>query len=103
MNPDKTRIGSPSFFNVFFIISTFPEGYSHCLSTVLDERAKVVVQPRQNQVALGDKKRLGLHRVWATRLRESRIGARAREGGMRREGFPVENLKIHGVWVNGAD
>jgi len=50
MNPDKTRIGSPSFFNVFFIISTFPEGYSHCLSTVLDERARVVVQPRQNQV-----------------------------------------------------
>ena len=26
------------------------------------------------------------------------MGARAREGGMRQEGFPVEKLKIHGVW-----
>jgi RimJ/RimL family protein N-acetyltransferase len=42
---------------------------------------------------------LGLHRVWATCLPENPASARVLEkAGMRREGFLVKNLKIHGVW-----
>ncbi len=42
---------------------------------------------------------LGLHRVWATCLPENPASARVLEKiGMRREGFLVERLKIHGEW-----
>ena len=42
---------------------------------------------------------LGLHRVWASCLPENPASARVLEkAGMRKEGFLVENLKIHGVW-----
>jgi RimJ/RimL family protein N-acetyltransferase len=42
---------------------------------------------------------LGLHRIWATCLPENPASARVLEKvGMRREGFLVGNLKIHGVW-----
>jgi [ribosomal protein S5]-alanine N-acetyltransferase len=42
---------------------------------------------------------LGLHRLWATCLPENPASARVLEKiGMRKEGFLVENLKIHGVW-----
>jgi hypothetical protein len=44
MTPAKARIGSPSFFSIFFIILTFSEGYSHSLSTILDERGYGWVQ-----------------------------------------------------------
>ena len=42
---------------------------------------------------------LGLHRVWATCLPENPASARVLEKlGMRKEGFIINNLKIHGVW-----
>ena len=42
---------------------------------------------------------LRLHRIWATCLPENPGSARVLEKvGMRREGFLVKNLKIHGVW-----
>ena len=42
---------------------------------------------------------LGLHRIWATCLPENPASARVLEKvGMRKEGFLVGNLKIHGVW-----
>jgi ribosomal-protein-alanine N-acetyltransferase len=42
---------------------------------------------------------LGLHRLWATCLPENPASARVLEKvGMRKEGFLVGNLKIHGVW-----
>ena len=42
---------------------------------------------------------LGLHRIWATCLPENPGSARVLEKvGMRKEGFLLHNLKIHGVW-----
>jgi RimJ/RimL family protein N-acetyltransferase len=42
---------------------------------------------------------LSLHRIWATCLPENPASARVLEKvGMRKEGFLVKNLKIHGVW-----
>jgi len=42
---------------------------------------------------------LGLHRAWASCLPENPASVRVLEkAGMRKEGFLVENLKIHGVW-----
>jgi len=42
---------------------------------------------------------LGLHRMWATCLPENPASAHVLEkAGMRREGFLVKNLKIHGEW-----
>ena len=42
---------------------------------------------------------LGLHRIWATCLPENPGSARVLEKvGMRKEGFLVKNLKIHGAW-----
>jgi len=42
---------------------------------------------------------LGLHRVWATCLPENPASARVlKKVGMRKEGFLVKNLKIHGMW-----
>lgn len=42
---------------------------------------------------------LGLHRLWATCLPENPASLRVLEkAGMRREGFQVKNLKIHGEW-----
>jgi RimJ/RimL family protein N-acetyltransferase len=42
---------------------------------------------------------LALHRIWATCLPENPASARVLEkSGMRKEGFLVKNLKIHGVW-----
>ena len=42
---------------------------------------------------------LELHRIWATCLPENPGSARVLEkAGMRKEGFLVDNLKIHGVW-----
>jgi hypothetical protein len=42
---------------------------------------------------------LGLHRIWATCLPENPASARVLEkAGMRKEGFLVKNLKIHGAW-----
>ena len=42
---------------------------------------------------------LGLHRIWASCLPENPASARVLEKvGMRKEGFLVRNLKIHGVW-----
>ena len=42
---------------------------------------------------------LGLHRMWATCVPENPASARVLEKvGMRKEGFLVGNLKIHGVW-----
>lgn len=42
---------------------------------------------------------LGLHRIWATCLPENPASARVLEKvGLRKEGFLVKNLKIHGVW-----
>ena len=42
---------------------------------------------------------LGLHRIWATCLPENPASARVLEkAGMRREGFLIKNLKIHGDW-----
>lgn len=42
---------------------------------------------------------LGLHRLWASCLPENPASARVLEkAGMRKEGFLVKNLKIHGVW-----
>jgi len=42
---------------------------------------------------------LGLHRIWATCLPENPGSARVLEKvGMRKEGFLLKNLKIHGVW-----
>ncbi len=44
---------------------------------------------------------LGLHRIWATCLPENPASARVLEkAGMRKEGFLVKNLKIHGAWKN---
>jgi RimJ/RimL family protein N-acetyltransferase len=41
----------------------------------------------------------GLHRIWASCLPENPASARVLEkAGMRKEGFLVENLKIHGEW-----
>jgi RimJ/RimL family protein N-acetyltransferase len=45
---------------------------------------------------------LGLHRIWATCLPENPASARVLEkAGMRKEGFLVKNLKIHGAWKSG--
>ena len=45
---------------------------------------------------------LGLHRIWATCLPENPASARVMEKvGMRKEGFLLKNLKIHGVWKSG--
>ncbi len=42
---------------------------------------------------------LGLHRVWATCLPENPASERVlKKVGMRKEGFLVKNLKIHGMW-----
>jgi len=42
---------------------------------------------------------LALHRIWATCLPENPASSRVLEKvGMRREGFLIKNLKIHGVW-----
>jgi RimJ/RimL family protein N-acetyltransferase len=42
---------------------------------------------------------LRLHRMWATALPENPASRRVlRKIGMRKEGFLVRNLKIHGVW-----
>jgi len=42
---------------------------------------------------------LGLHRIWATCLPENPASVHVLEkAGMRREGFLIKNLKIHGVW-----
>lgn len=42
---------------------------------------------------------LGLHRIWATCLPENPASARVlQKVGTRKEGFLVDNLKIHGVW-----
>jgi RimJ/RimL family protein N-acetyltransferase len=42
---------------------------------------------------------LGLHRLWANCLPENPASARVLEkAGMRKEGFLVRNLKIHGEW-----
>ena len=42
---------------------------------------------------------LGLHRIWATCLPENPASARVLEKmGMRKEGFLVGHLKIHGEW-----
>ena len=44
---------------------------------------------------------LGLHRVWATCLPENPASARVLEKvGMRKEGFLVKHLKIHGEWMS---
>ena len=41
----------------------------------------------------------GVHRIWATCLPENPASARVMEKvGMRKEGFLLKNLKIHGVW-----
>jgi ribosomal-protein-alanine N-acetyltransferase len=42
---------------------------------------------------------LGLHRMWASCLPENPASERVlQKVGMRKEGFLVKNLKIHGVW-----
>jgi RimJ/RimL family protein N-acetyltransferase len=42
---------------------------------------------------------LGLHRIWATCLPENPASSRVLEkAGMRKEGFLVKNLEIHGEW-----
>ena len=42
---------------------------------------------------------LGLHRIWASCLPENPASERVlQKAGMRKEGFLVKNLKIHGVW-----
>jgi len=42
---------------------------------------------------------LGLHRIWASCLPENPASSRVLEkAGMRKEGFLVKNLKIHGEW-----
>jgi RimJ/RimL family protein N-acetyltransferase len=42
---------------------------------------------------------LQLHRIWATCLPENPASARVLEkSGMRKEGYLVKNLKIHGEW-----
>lgn len=42
---------------------------------------------------------LALHRIWATCLPENPASARVLEKvGMRREGFLIKNLNIHGEW-----
>ncbi len=42
---------------------------------------------------------MSLHRIWATCLPENPASARVLEkAGMRKEGFLVKNLKIHGEW-----
>jgi ribosomal-protein-alanine N-acetyltransferase len=42
---------------------------------------------------------LALHRIWASCLPENPASARVLQKiGMRREGFLINNLKIHGVW-----
>lgn len=42
---------------------------------------------------------LGLHRLWASCLPENPASSRVLEKvGMRKEGFLVKNLKIHGEW-----
>ncbi|MFZ0288820.1 MAG: GNAT family protein [Candidatus Sulfotelmatobacter sp.] len=42
---------------------------------------------------------MGLHRVWATCLPENPASARVLvKAGMRKEGFLVKNLRIHGEW-----
>ncbi len=42
---------------------------------------------------------LGLHRIWATCLPENPASVRVLEKiGMRKEGFLIKNLKIHGAW-----
>jgi RimJ/RimL family protein N-acetyltransferase len=42
---------------------------------------------------------LGLHRIWATCIPENPASAHVLEKlGMRKEGFLVKNLKIHGEW-----
>ena len=46
---------------------------------------------------------LGLHRIWATCLPENPASARVLEKvGMRKEGFLLKNLKIHGVWKSSS-
>jgi RimJ/RimL family protein N-acetyltransferase len=52
------------------------------------------------EFAFGD---LRLHRIWATCLPENPASARVLEKvGMRKEGFLVKNLKIHGVWKSSS-
>jgi RimJ/RimL family protein N-acetyltransferase len=42
---------------------------------------------------------MSLHRIWATCLPENPASARVLEkAGMRKEGFLVKNLRIHGEW-----
>jgi [ribosomal protein S5]-alanine N-acetyltransferase len=42
---------------------------------------------------------LGLHRIWASCLPENPASVRVLEkAGLRKEGFLVKNLKIHGEW-----
>ncbi|MGB9457215.1 MAG: GNAT family protein [Bryobacteraceae bacterium] len=44
---------------------------------------------------------LALHRIWATCLPENPASARVLEKvGMRKEGFLIKNLKIHGEWTS---
>jgi len=46
---------------------------------------------------------LKLHRIWATSLPENPASGRVLEKvGMRKEGFLVKNLKIHGVWKSSS-
>jgi RimJ/RimL family protein N-acetyltransferase len=48
------------------------------------------------QVGLSE---MSLHRIWATCLPENPASARVLEkAGMRKEGFLVKNLRIHGEW-----
>jgi RimJ/RimL family protein N-acetyltransferase len=42
---------------------------------------------------------VGLHRIWASCLPENPASERVLQKlGMRKEGFLIQNLKIHGVW-----
>jgi RimJ/RimL family protein N-acetyltransferase len=46
---------------------------------------------------------MSLHRIWATCLPENPASARVLEkAGMRKEGFLVKNLKIHGEWKSSS-
>ena len=46
---------------------------------------------------------VGLHRIWATCLPDNPASERVlQKVGMRKEGFLLQNLKIHGVWKDSS-
>lgn len=74
------------------------EGEIWCLVDPARWGQGIATQAAQELLEIGFTE-LGLHRIWASCLPENPASSRVLEKvGMRKEGFLIKNLKIHGEW-----